>query len=281
MPEMKDVEQYREQILEYTVSILSEKAPKVCSKLPIFKKSYHSDFRYYSLHLSILLTKVLGKMNVQMPVYGIPDGRDFPQARLAWKSIESLARLGVIGQSLVDAVCIHIIRHPCGYISSVLHGEMKHNFQDSVPSSEDYGIFEQLLQTGPAKQRGLTIEDVRSCTPLERMAWRWVLYNEKALEDASGLPGYRMLNYDNFCSNTLEEARELFASAGLDWSRQTEDFISSSMAGGNGAYYSVYKNPEISANKWKKQLDKEQVRQIMEVVEKSRFADVYGISDSE
>ena len=268
---MANSQQYHDAINKYALETLSFKAPKVASKMPVFKKSYYSDFRYYFIYLGIYLSKLGERAKFKLPVIGLPDGKAMGQVRLVWKSIESLGRLAVINSALEGSIAIHIVRHPCGYIASVIRGEARRYFDDNQPSSEDYGIFEILLDSKPARQRGLTMEDMRACTPLERLAWNWVLYNENAYTELKTRQNYKVLYYDDFCKDPISQAKEYFEFASLEWFPQTESFLKSSTTSENSAYYSVYKDPLVSANKWKKMLSKEDIEQIMGIVSTSDF----------
>ena len=87
------------------------------------------------------------------------DGKDY---RLAWKSIESLGRLGLVLESLPDARSVHIVRHPCGYVASVLRGEAAARF-DHNAAAADFPIYEMLSGTAPARRRGLRSIGSASC----------------------------------------------------------------------------------------------------------------------
>ena len=89
--------------------------------------------------------------------------------------------MGVIVDCLDNCIGIHIIRHPCGYIASVLSGESKKKFMSYTPASEDYPIYKKLLETDQAQRYGLTMDKIKAISAEERLAWRWVLFNEKAV----------------------------------------------------------------------------------------------------
>jgi len=265
-------DQYHDAINQYTRDTLSFNAPKVASKMPVFKKSYYSDFRYYFIHLGIYLSKIGERVGLKLPVIGLPGGEQLYQTRLAWKSIESLGRLAAIKTALEGSVAIQIVRHPCGYIASVMRGEASKYFDDNRPTSEDYGILKILLDSEPAIKRGLTLKDMKACSPVERQAWRWVLYNENAYSELKDHENYKILYYDDFCKDPVSRAKEFIKFAGLDWSKQTENYLNTSTTNENNAYYSVYKDPLVAANKWKKLLSEEDIEQIMAIVLTSEFA---------
>jgi len=178
-------------------------------------------------------------------------------------------------EALPDARAIHILRHPCGYVASVLQGERNHRFKDRTPASEDYGIFEILLATEPARNRNLTMADLKKLTPEERLAWRWVLAHEKVLADTQDLDRVLHLRYEDVCANPIAETRHMFEFAGLAWNSQTEAFISASTSQPQGDYYSVFKNPLESAQRWHSQLTSHVIDRVLEILQLSQMQQFY------
>lgn len=270
MPSVKDADRYRDAAARYVDSLRTNRSLRVTGKLPVFPKAYQSPLAAQGRQALLLGAKALSRW---VDVGAVPefvrasyDGELF----LTWKSIESLGRLGVFARALPEARAIHILRHPCGYVASILGGEAAGLLPGAVPGSEDYGIFRMLLDTAPAKRRGLTLEHLRSLHPVERLAWRWLLSNEKALDDLDGLPnGYTVL-YEDLCRNPLEGYRGLFEFSGLSWDGQTVDFIRDSTSNEKSAYFSVFKDPERAAAGWKHKLSVEDQARVLAVVSGSR-----------
>jgi hypothetical protein len=182
-----------------------------------------------------------------------------------WKSIESSGRLGALIRAFPGASVVFIVRHPCGVAASLLRGEASAKFS-AGPASADHGFFELLSSTEEARSRGLTIEAFRRMSDMERVAWRWALLNEKAMAEAAGSNRCRLLRYEDLCMKPVMVARDLFAFAGLPWNSQTEDFINASTSHGQSNYYSVFKNPEDSAFRWRKELPAETSRTILRTI---------------
>lgn len=260
----------REFIRGYTCSIESMRAPKVCAKLPLFQKSYLSGLGFAALQGSVALAKAGGRVRLKLPVVMAGAGARANGTRLVWKSIESLGRLGMILSSLETARAVHLIRHPCGSIASVRRGEGDHQFSDDTPSSEDWNLLAMLLETAPAKRRGLTMEHMRLCTAAQRMAWRWVLINEKAMDEAGDADHCRVIRYEDLCSDPVNEMKHLLDFCALPWHAQVEDFIARSTGGDRGGYYGVFKDPHQSAEKWKQELDRRAIDQILAITLDSR-----------
>jgi len=84
------------------------------------------------------------RRTIQLPTFDPLVGRAEEGITLVWKSIESLGRLGVISGCLDACHGVHIIRHPCGYVSSILKGEEQARFFNRIRASEGYRVFEKL-----------------------------------------------------------------------------------------------------------------------------------------
>jgi hypothetical protein len=180
-----------------------------------------------------------------------------------------------------DCRIVHIVRHPCGYIASVLRGEAQGKFVSSVKTSEDYGIIETLLATPAGRRRQLTVGQLRQLHPVERMAWIWVLLNEKAQDDTAHDSRCTRICYEDVCRDPLRKTMELFSFCELPWDRQTEDFIkgSTQASKSSGRYYSIFRDPLQSAEKWKKEMKPEDIERVYRVVRHSDLIRLYPESE--
>ena len=52
---------------------------------------------------------------------------------------------------------------------------------DSDEAIENHWLVKQMVQTGPGKRHGLTIDRMRGITQTEFLAWQWWLDTELAL----------------------------------------------------------------------------------------------------
>jgi len=272
-------ERYRAAIERHVSDMGELRTIRVAGKLPLFPKSYAPRLPEWMSRQGLVLLKglsrLLGEISVPAAISGSPERAPY----WVWKSIESTGRLGAIARIFPGSKAIFIVRHPCGVAASLLRGEESTKFSDG-PASEDYGFFELLSQTGQAKSRGLTVERFRGMSRLERVAWRWALLNEKALDDLEGLPNCRVLRYEDLCARPKELSRDLFAFSGLSWNEQTERFIAASTAGEDSSYYAVFKDPLRSAYKWKTQLPPDVVEAILEMASRTGAGRLYTGADS-
>lgn len=261
---------YENYLNTYIDNILSIKNVSVRGKLPVFKKSYLSRFDQYLYSQSIYPAKLLAKVGINAPVLIKTNNKIIIPV---WKSIESIGRFGLITKALPpQSKSILIIRHPCGYASSVLRGERDGKFGKNVHSSEDYGLLESLMGTESARKYNVSIKYLKTLEPIERLTWGWVLFNEKALIEASNAHNSKLVIYDDLCLNPLKTAKDLFSFAGLKWSEQCRHFIESSTNSeyqSKSNYYSVNRNPIFASSRWREELSVKEKHLVCNIVKKT------------
>jgi hypothetical protein len=249
-------------------------ADRVCGKRPLFPKAYASPLAVRIYAARSLLYKGLGRLGIESQLPLPPQPPAHAQYRLAMKSIESLGRVGAFAESVPEGRFVHIVRHPCGYVASVLRGEQQRRFGHNEAAS-DFELYRMACETPQAARNGLTLEGIRAMTSAERLAWRWVVYNEKASEELDGRPNALTLYYEQLCAAPLEIARELFRFAELDWHPQSEEFVQTSTADSRADYYSVFKDPLESAWRWRSELGRDDAERVLSIVARSPVARPY------
>ncbi len=270
--------QYKELIYQYSSSFLDRCVIRINGKTPFFNKSYISSHKYAFFKLNLIIAKILGKINFFIPIWNPFKSNTVNDFLVIWKSIESCGRIGLIIDALpAECKAIYVVRHPCGQIASVINGEKSGRFSSKVSNAEDYCLFESLLHSNYAIQNNLTIEKIKAMKPVERLAIRWVLYNEQALEDIENSGKKAMIiRYEDICIDTIEETKKLFEFANLNWGSQTKKFIEKSTLGNSAGYYSVYKDPKIAMSKWKSSLTNDEIIMIKNTVSKSKAGALFA-----
>lgn len=269
LPELDDFEAISDRIIDFSINIHEIRDPKVRASIPVFRKSHHTFLGYLYSKAMILSTKTLSRYisNIEVPVSALK--YDTSRSHIVWKSIESLGRLGIIYRSIPGVRIIHVVRHPCGYIASVQRGERQGKFGDSMKTSEDYDLLKMLTNTRVAKNYGLNTRNLMSMTPEERLAWRWVIFNDKALLDLEGEARYSLISYEHFCGTPTKCAHDLFTFCDLSWDSQTDKFVEESTRAQKRGYYSITKDPNITANSWEMELDDRQISNVISVAMQS------------
>ncbi|MBS3913929.1 MAG: sulfotransferase [Bacteroidetes bacterium] len=267
-------ERYDEIVGEYGRGILNLRTIKTCGKAPFFNKSYFNPFTASLLVGSVYLAKLAKRVNVSIKIIEhLASDKDLC---LLWKSIESVGRIETIMAGMPECKMIYIIRHPCGQIASVLNGEKSRYFSSAIQTADDFGVFERLLDTDAAKQRNLTLDQLKSCTPIQRLAYRWLLYNEHALNSLKKYADRSfVVRYEDVCEKPLDMLKDIFDFSELVWHSQVETFINNSISEDSYNYYSVYKNPRIAMNKWKEELTRQEVDDIYNIIANSLCHDYY------
>lgn len=275
MAPLDHAETYASDIRVFSRQLPDMELTKVVASTPIFPKKYYSPLRYQLFRLNVFAVKAIAKIVGEQPVPTWIRDQDKSHIRVVWKSIESLGRLGAIERALQPCFGIHITRHPCGYVASVLRGELQQRFTSDTSASEDLELLALCLDTATAHEHGLTMENLRRMHPVERLAWRWVLFNAKAMQDIAGEPNCMTLRYEDLCRDPVGVAKQLFAFTQLSWNEQTERFVSQSTAKDVGRYYSVIKDPMKAATKWKNELSAADIDRIYAVISATRLSGLY------
>jgi hypothetical protein len=263
---------YQSFITDFSTNLWQVRTARVAGKRPVFPKQFDHAFSHLARQLSVLLADAASRRIQDFPVYEAISKERCQSATVVWKSIQSTARLGVLARCLPDTKFIHILRHPCGYVASILRGEKKGCFSQNYHASEDNGLLEELLRTEQAQEYGLTTDSIAHLSPEERLAWGWVLINQKAMDDTAGQAHVMHLKYENVCHQPTAETRRAFAFAGLDWRPQTAAFLQASVTQNRHAYYSVFKDPLKSATAWHHELAPQSIERVLKVVQNSRLA---------
>lgn len=271
-PGIEESDRYTESIRTFVAELPWVNTLRVAGKSPLFPKAYLSRPRLQLLYGNVWLARLGSQLNLEIPISACGGRRQHVQPRVVWKSIESLGRMGVILNVLPTARAIHILRHPCGYITSVLRGETTKKFTDNTPISEDYGIFTAAINTPLGESYELSMDWLQALTPEERLAWRWVVLNERALLASEPTGRVLCIRYEDICVDPVGRIEQMFRFTDLNMTEQTRRFAVASTTQTNDRYYSVYKNPESAAMRWLEELPPEIIDRVMAIVQRSRFA---------
>jgi hypothetical protein len=250
---------------------LSLRFARVVGVFPHFSKSYRTpprDWFHRQLALGAKISSpLLGEISV--PDLITPGC----SARIVWKSVESLGRLGLIARTMPDARIIHIVRHPGGWITSYARGRRERRFHSG--DRDEFWAFELLESTPAAKRRGLTIASFQGMSDLERDVWAWVLWNEQASEACTGLGNVMMIRYEDVCAAPVDESKRIFQFAQLTWASQTENFIQRSTSTHSDQFYSVFRDPQIAANLWRRSISPDDLEVIESILQGSAIGRSY------
>ncbi len=275
-PEKKNASEYHQELEQFVTSLPQMRHPKVVGKQPLFPKSYQSATALVAYRVSVAIAKAAGSLQRNFPCFYRPNAAGSGQVHLVWKSIESPGRLGVCIEALSNARAIHLMRHPCGYVASVLRGEASKRFDGLEPIADDPWLLQLLLATPTGKAHSLSADDIERFTPEERLAWCWVLTQEKILGDVESCERVLTVRYEDVCADPLGMTRRMYEFTGLDWQSQTETFIGASTRATNTDYYSVFKDSQASAERWRSELAPDAIERILRILHASSLHRFYN-----
>jgi hypothetical protein len=268
---------YSQTVRAFVDALPTMNSSRVAGSLPIFPKTYLSLPRLMFQRFAVLASKVADSCSYPLPIPRVVDGTRGRTFHTVWKSIESMGRLGLITRAVPECRAILILRHPCAYVASVLKGESERQFTASEASSEDYEVLRWLLAAAPKNVTAPSLETLRRLHSVDRLAWRWVLSNAKALADISGAGNCTYVWYEDVCTHPESKTRELLHFAGLSWHPQVARFVAQSTSRHSNRYYSVFKDPLVAATKWQTTLSGEDIERVMSIVDDSQYRALYGI----
>ena len=272
-PDKYDGPGYRDELKQFIALLPKLRSPEVVGKQPLFPKSYQSSYALISYRASVIFAKAGSLVHRHFPCPYRPTAIKSHGARLVWKSIESPGRLGACIEALPEARAIHLMRHPCGFVASIMRGEATRKF--SSPSTDDLWLLKMLLETPTAKAHQLDMRVMGNLPPEERLAWRWVLMQEKILADIERCGRVLTVRYEDICAEPVEATQKMFQFVGLGWNPQTEKFVRASTQASGADYYSVFKDPRSSAERWRTELSPQVIDRVMGILRNSAVASFY------
>lgn len=275
LPDLED-EAARQAIQAFAGELGGIRHLRVCGKQPLFAKAWAGGgVGATALRANVLIGKVAARLGLRVAVPGflLAPART---GRLVWKSIESVGRLGLLARAMPETRAIFLLRHPCAHVSSILRGQQGGEFSAETGPQHDHGMLEVLYASSLGRQAGLTPAMLSSMTAEEVLAWRWRIFNDHALAQLDGLVNVLVLRYEDVCREPQAIGRQMLEFIGLGWHPQCADFIAQSIDGTAEGYYSVNKNPLVSASKWRTELPPESIRRIEGVVGGSLAGALYG-----
>jgi len=263
---------------QYLSTIDSVRNLKSVGRLPFFPKSFQYGWQTRLNSMTIAAFKIASKVSGHVADLNVPILDRPKESRvLFWKSIESCARLNVLAEAAPDDRFVFLMRHPCGIANSVLRGIKQNRFSSAVPIYENIGVFEQLLKIDTAKELQLTLTDIEKMSIAQRLGIRWLLYCEKAVRDIERYDNITLSVYENVCQNPLVEFERMRNFFELEKSNTIERYVSETTGSHDRGFYSIRKDPSVSAEKWRRELQPEFIKEIETVIKGSDSAAVFGI----
>lgn len=271
----KDYDQYRAILRDFVRHMADIRVPKVSASVPTFSKKYVRLDQEIVIRVLLSIVKGLShyKAKVNIPRYCLQRANN--DYVLVWKTIESSGRLSFYEKTLYNKRIIHIHRHPCGIIASQLRGQKANKFI-GCPTEENYEVFQMFIESTECNRDGMTMKQIYKMSAVERLAWLYIKSMEEASRQLEGSADSKIIVYEDLCERPLEILRDLFDFCGLDFNKQSYNFLKKSVSKKEEGYYSIRKDPIESAYKWKRELSEMDQKLILKKLELSSISQLWS-----
>ncbi|HEX3576165.1 MAG TPA: sulfotransferase [Rhodopila sp.] len=255
---------------------IADRGPRAVSFRPFFRKSFQPAWAS-SVRLAIAAAvKAAGRLPPPVRYFAgvpIPDFAVHPAPRVAIKSNRWAEGAAVLAQSLPLSRTIFILRHPCGQVASVMRGARQLRFDLRTDGTDM--PFDEAAAVAFAATLGVDGPGFQALPDAAKYAWSWRAFNEPAYAALAALPNVHVVLYEALCMRPEALSHRILAFAGLDWNRQTEDFVArSTVHRGKAGYYAIYRDAAAAAGNWRKTMlaaDQDAVRCVMAASPLARF----------
>jgi hypothetical protein len=257
-------------------SWLADHSPRTVTKQPFFAKSWQPAWARGLRTVLATASSAAARMPPPFRALAdlpVPDLGARPAPRVAVKSIAWAEGAAMLTRTLPDSRTIFILRHPCGQVASVMRGNRQLRFDlrttgTDMPFDEVRAVcFAASLGTGDAAFQALP--------DAAKYAWSWRAFNEPTYAALAAAPNVHVVLYEALCAETQVLARRILKFIGLDWNRQTEDFVARSTAHqGAPGYYRVFRDAVAAAEAWRATMppaDQAAVRSVVSASPLARF----------
>ena len=241
---------------------------RTVTKRPFFPKSFQSGWARG------LRTLVAGAVSAasRMPMpfnalarVWVPDLLRRPAPRVAIKSVRWAEGAALLARTVPGSRTIFILRHPCGQVASVMRGSRQLRFDLNTAGTDM--PFDEAAAMSFAAARGVDGPAFQVLAEAAKYAWSWRAFNEPAYAALAVQPNVQVVLYEALCARPEALSRRILTFAGLDWNRQTMDFVArSTMHQGPAGYYAIFRDAVAAAESWRKTMslaDQQAVRSVV------------------
>jgi Sulfotransferase domain len=178
----------------------------------------------------------------------------------------------------IDPHVLFVVRNPFGNIASYLKG-IELNLM-GARSQRNFENTRQFIESPEGEAFVQYRDRIDSMSLAQFEALRWRIEVEPVVEFAKTCDRCFVVVYDDLCADPHRKTAEIFDFIGWQLGQPTRDFIDRSISSGQPsdpkkAYYSVFRDPQQNALKWKTQLTREQIADIASVICDSPLVDLW------
>lgn len=263
-----DVSGFEHHAQTYLGRLCANRNLRTIGTRPFFRKSYRSEVGHSLRSGLIYFGKGIERAGLpRVEKATIPDMVSAGgKPTTVIKSVSALGRVGAFLKSGAQISVIHLLRHPCAYVSSYVRGNRLGLMPPPPP-------MDKLLQTRSARRLNVNAALDKSSDPVERLAWEWLLANCEA-SDAIAQAGGLVVKYEDVAASPQTELPSLFSKLGLDWSDSTTQFLKASSAS-EGSYYSLSRDPAVAISRWKQEMPPEHIAKVKGIVSRAPVGQQY------
>lgn len=170
---------------------------------------------------------------------------------------------------VLDPWLVPIVRNPFANIASHLKGVEKGYFAE-ITDADRARVGELIDAQDDASLKSYR-DRLQTLTTLQFEAVRWRLQVEPLIDFSRQWPRSRLVVYEDLCADPMGQTEQLFSFLGWRMKDSTREFIEASTSGPQDErntereYYTVFRDPRKSMNKWRQQLSSAQQEEIASV----------------
>ena len=175
---------------------------------------------------------------------------------------------------------VYIVRHPCAVVSSVMRGQ-----KNSLMPSKRRSVLRSLLtkhEPALAKKYYDGLDSLQVC---QQEALLWLIDVGRALRACKNSSNGLVLIYEQLTQQPLEISTKVFQHFGLDITPESIAFIEESTQSSSSSriksgeiginpYFTVFRDPKVACERWKKEMPQEDQMKVKEVV---RDSEAYSV----
>jgi hypothetical protein len=230
---------------EHIESLIELRHPRAAGHRPVLPKSYRGPIAHRTRQAIIYGLKACERFIPALQDTSIPALCDMHGVPRVIKSVSMLGRARAWNAAVPHAKWVLILRHPCGHAHSTRRGQASGLLPGNIPLG-----FEECPV---AAKYDITRERLEKMTEAERLAWRWAILNENAMDC---LEDVHTVSHDVLAADPIGESKKLFKELEIPWHSQVETFLSSSTAK-DGSYFRPTRIPLKAANSWRESFEEQ------------------------
>jgi len=179
------------------------------------------------------------------------------------KSVSALGQAALYRAADPDLHILHLLRHPCGQIASVVRGR-KAGLMKGVP------YIHQLARSAKANALGLDPAMTKRLSYVEQLAWSWTVRNSMAYDALQADPLYRVVLFERLVAEAETQVPAVLAFCGLTMNGQVTRFVEASRASqGEVRYFDLRRDPVTAIQRWRKDLEPEEIDVILAIASRA------------